>query len=131
MKYTAKYSQLVMPDNINVIGTLFGGQMISWMDLAAAKASYRFLTGTDADGAVTRAIEKVEFREPVYSGEWINFESTIVHTGESSFQIQVDAYAEGRERGNRLACTALITMVSVIKDEKGKYQKYIHGKICE
>ena len=68
MKYTAKYSQIVMPDNINIIGTLFGGQMVSWMDLAAAKVTYRFLEGTAANGAVTRAIEKVEFKEPVYKG---------------------------------------------------------------
>ncbi|MCH7763795.1 MAG: acyl-CoA thioesterase [Candidatus Marinimicrobia bacterium] len=131
MKYTAKYSQLVMPDNINVIGTLFGGQMISWMDIAAAKVSYRFLKGTEAIGAVTRAIEKVEFKEPVYSGEWVNFESTVIETGKTSFKIKVDAIAEGRERGERLACTAVIIMVSVVKDENGKYHKYEHGKLCE
>ena len=34
-----KYSQLVMPQDSNVIGTLFGGQMVSWMDIAAAKAA--------------------------------------------------------------------------------------------
>ena len=45
----AKYSQFVMPDHINVVGTLFGGQMIAWVDLAAAKASYRFLKGADID----------------------------------------------------------------------------------
>jgi len=131
MKYTAKYSQLVMPDHINVIGTLFGGQMISWMDLAAAKVTYRFLKGTGADGAVTRAIEKVEFKEPVYKGEWVNFDSTVVKTGKSSFQVEVNACAEGREHDKRLACTALITMVAVVKDEQGEYQKLEHGKTVD
>jgi len=42
MKYQAKYSQLVMPDDANNVGTLFGGQMISWMDLAAAKVPTDF-----------------------------------------------------------------------------------------
>ena len=46
MKYQAKYSQLVMPDDANNVGTLFGGQMSSWMDLAASKVAYRFLKGT-------------------------------------------------------------------------------------
>ena len=50
-----------MPDDVNNVGTLFGGQMISWMDLAAAKVAYRFLHGTGVDGALTRAIQKVEF----------------------------------------------------------------------
>ena len=31
-----RYSQLVMPQDANVVGTLFGGQMVSWMDIAAA-----------------------------------------------------------------------------------------------
>lgn len=131
MKYQANYSQLVMPDHINVIGTLFGGKMVSWMDLAAAKAAYRFLEGSGASGAVTRAIEQVEFTEPVYLGEWVNFVSTVVTAGKSSFGIKVEAYAEGRERGKRLACTATIAMVAVTKDEDGNYQKLNHGKSLE
>ena len=126
MNYTAQYSQLVMPDHINNAGTLFGGQMLSWMDLAAAKVSYQFLKNTDAEAAVTRAIEKVEFREPVYSGEWVNFTSVVIKTGKSSVTINVEAFAESKSRGKRLACTAIITMVSVIK--KGDtFVKFHHG----
>ena len=126
MNYTSQYSQLVMPDHINNAGTLFGGQMLSWMDLAAAKVSYQFLKNTDAVAAVTRAIEKVEFREPVYSGEWVNFTSVVIKTGKSSVTINVEAFAESKSRGKRLACTAIITMVSVIK--KGDtFVKFHHG----
>ena len=126
MNYTAQYSQLVMPDHINNAGTLFGGQMLSWMDLAAAKVAYQFLKNTDAVAAVTRAIEKVEFREPVYSGEWVNFTSVVIKTGKSSVTINVEAFAESKSRGKRLACTAIITMVSVIK--KGDtFVKLHHG----
>ena len=116
----AKYSQFVMPDHINVVGTLFGGQMIAWVDLAAAKVAYRFLKGADVDGAVTRTIDKVEFKEPVYLGNWVNFNATIIEAGTTSFKIQVDAYAEGRNSEPILACVATIVMVSVKKDEKGK-----------
>ena len=126
MNYTAQYSQLVMPDHINNAGTLFGGQMLSWMDLAAAKVAYQFLKNTDAVAAVTRAIEKVEFREPVYPGEWVNFTSVVIKTGKSSVTINVEAFAESKSRGKRLACTAIITMVSVIK--KGDiFVKFHHG----
>ena len=126
MNYTAQYSQLVMPDHINNAGTLFGGQMLSWMDMAAAKVAYQFLKNTDAVAAVTRAIEKVEFREPVYSGEWVNFTSVVIKTGKSSVTINVEAIAESKSRGKRLACTAIITMVSVIK--KGDaFVKFHHG----
>ena len=128
MKYSAKYSQLVMPDDVNNVGTLFGGQMISWMDLAAAKVAYRFLHGTGVDGALTRAIDKVEFREPVYPGEWVNFEGHISKAGNSSFEVFIDAYAEGSKIKRRLACTATITMVAVKKDSNDEYVKCPHGR---
>ncbi|MDP6860739.1 MAG: hotdog domain-containing protein, partial [Candidatus Marinimicrobia bacterium] len=57
-----RYSQLVMPQDTNVIGTLFGGQMVSWMDIAAGKTAHRFLKGTAGEVAVTRAIDAMEFK---------------------------------------------------------------------
>lgn len=129
--YTANYSQLVMPDHINNIGTLFGGQMVSWMDLAAAKVAYRFLRDTGASGAVTRAIEKIEFSEPVFAGEWVNFTGCVIRVGKTSFTIRVEAYAESHEKGSRLACKADITMVAVRKDREGQYHKFPHGVAVE
>ncbi len=117
-----------MPDDANNVGTLFGGQMISWMDLAAAKVAYRFLRGAGVDGALTRAIEKVEFREPVYPGEWVNFEGFVSKAGNSSFEVVIDAYAEGLKVKKRLACTAIITMVAVKKDSNDEYVKFPHGR---
>ena len=127
-QFSAKYSQFVMPDHINVVGTLFGGQMIAWVDLAAAKVSHRFLKGSDVDGSVTRAIEQVEFKEPVYLGDWVNFTAKIVAVGTTSYKIEVEAYAEGRNSEPRLACIATVVMVSVKKDNDGKYHKMPHGK---
>ncbi|MEA1881737.1 MAG: hotdog domain-containing protein [Candidatus Marinimicrobia bacterium] len=128
--FSAKYSQMVMPDHINVVGTLFGGQMIAWVDLAAAKAAFRFLRKSDVDGAVTRAIEQVEFKEPVYLGDWVNFSAIVISAGTTSFKIEVEAKAESRERNARLACVATVIMVSVKKDADGNYQKVPHGKSC-
>ena len=117
-----------MPDHINVVGTLFGGQMIAWVDLAAAKASHRLIKGTNVDGSVTRAIEQVEFKEPVYLGDWVNFIATVVDIGTTSYKIEVEAYAESRHSEPRLACVATVVMVTVKKDKDGKYQKIPHGK---
>ena len=125
---TVGYSQLVMPQDANVIGTLFGGQMISWMDIAASKAAHRLLKGTEADAAVTRAIDATEFKNPVHVGEWVNFEADIVSTGTSSMTISVKAYAEGRHDERRLACIAEFTMVAVRKKKDGNYEKVSHGK---
>ena len=134
MKYipeTVRYSQLVMPQDANVIGTLFGGQMISWMDIAVSKAAHRLLKDSYADAAVTRAIDTTEFKEPVHVGEWVNFEAIVTGLGRSSINIKVEAYAEGRHDKRRLACVSDFTMVAVKEEEDGAYTKCMHGKTIE
>ena len=123
-----KYSQLVMPQDANVLGTLFGGQMVSWMDISASKAVHRFLKDTDADAALTRAIDAIEFREPVYVGNWVNFEAQIISTGNSSIIIQIDAYKETKDVDKIIACTAKFTFVSVKRMQDGSFEKVAHNK---
>jgi acyl-CoA thioesterase YciA len=123
-----RYSQLVMPQDANVVGTLFGGQMVSWMDIAAAKSVHRFLKETKVDSALTRAIDAIEFKEPVYVGNWVNFESKIINTGNSSIVIQVEAFKESNKDNPLLACKARFTMVSVKKDKSGLFKKINHNK---
>jgi len=123
----SEYSELVQPTHINTAGTLFGGYMLAWLDLAAAKAASEFLEKTDAWGAVTRALDKVEFKEPVYLGDWVKCKSQIIKTGNTSLKIQVQAFAESKDHGKRLACTADITFVAVIKNETGELISFEHN----
>ena len=127
MNKISEYSELVQPTHINTAGTLFGGYMLAWLDLAAAKAASEFLESTDAWGAVTRALDRVEFKEPVFLGDWVKCKSEIVKVGNSSMVVQVSAFAESKDHGKRLACTADITFVAVIKDENGDLVKFDHN----
>ena len=117
-----------MPQDANVLGTLFGGQMVSWMDISASKAVHRFLKDTDADAALTRAIDAIEFREPVYVGNWVNFEAQIISTGHSSIVIQIAAYKETKDVDKIIACTAKFTFVSVKRMQDGSFEKVAHNK---
>jgi len=126
--FITRYSQLVMPQDANVLGTLFGGQMVSWMDISASKAVHRFLKETDADAALTRAIDAIEFKETVHVGDWVNFEASIISTGNSSIVIQIDAYKETKNIEKVLACTAKFTFVSVKKNKNGIYKKINHNQ---
>ena len=128
---TVRYSQLVMPQDANVIGTLFGGQMISWMDIAVSKAAHRILKNSPADAAVTRAIDATEFKEPVHVGEWVNFEAVVTGLGKTSIKVEVKAFAEGRHDQRRLACISEFTMVAVKEQADGSYTKCIHGQTLE
>ena len=123
-----RYSELVMPQDANVVGTLFGGQMVSWMDISAAKAVHRFLKDTKADTALTRAIDAIEFKEPVYVGNWVNFEAKILETGKSSIVIQINAFKESHHIEKVLACKATFTFVSVKKNSDETFIKVNHNK---
>ena len=123
-----RYSQLVMPQDANVVGTLFGGKMVSWMDVSASKAVHRFLKDTKAEIALTRAIDAIEFKEPVYVGNWVNFEAKILETGKSSIVIQINAFKESHHIEKVLACKATFTFVSVKKNSDETFMKVNHNK---
>ena len=127
-KVKARFSQLVMPNDLNNIGTLFGGKMVSWMDIAAAKAGQRFLRGSEEIGAVTKAIDEVVFSEPVFGGEWVNFEATVQSAGLSSLTVSVLAQAENSQGETREVCEAVFTMVAVRKGKDGSWGKVSHGR---
>lgn len=128
---TARFSQLVMPNDLNNIGTLFGGKMVSWMDIAAAKAGQRFLRGTDAVGSVTKAIDEVVFSEPVFGGEWVNFEATILSARKTSITVRVSARAENKDGEARDVCEAVFTMVAVKKSDRETWEKVSHGRTVD
>ena len=125
---TIRYSQLVMPQDANVLGTLFGGKMVSWMDISASKAVHRFLKKSEADAALTRAIDAIEFKNTVHVGDWVNFEASVISVGNSSIVIKIDAYKESKKIDKILACTARFTFVSVQKDQFGTYKKINHNQ---
>ncbi len=127
-KVIARFSQLVMPNDLNNIGTLFGGKMVSWMDIAAAKVGQRFLRGTTAVGSVTKAIDEVVFSEPVFCGEWVNFSAKVISAGKSSLTIHVSAIAENKDGKTRDVCEAIFTVVAVKKGKHENWEKVLHGR---
>ena len=62
--------------------------------------------------------------------QMLGLDSKVKGVGQTSFKIQVDAYAEGRHTAPRLACVATLVMVSVKKDSQGQYHKTPHGQSC-
>ena len=99
------------------------------MDNRHIQNYYKTLKDTEADTALTRAIDAIEFKEPVYVGNWVNFEANIIKVGKSSIIIQVDAFKEDNKEEPVLACKAIFTMVTVKKFKSGLFKKVNHNKI--
>ena len=104
--------------------------MISWMDIAVSKAAHRILKILRRC-CCYESYDATEFKEPVYVGEWVNFEALVTDLGKTSIKVSIKAYAEGRHDERRLACVSEFTMVAVKQNDDGSYSKCIHGQKLE
>jgi len=106
----------MLPRDTNARGTIFGGVILSHLDLAGGIAASRLA----ARNFVTRAMREVEFIAPVYVGDVVSFYTTVLRQGTTSITIKVSVEAErGRDPRQRVKVTeAEVIYVSV--DEAGK-----------
>ena len=79
----------LMPKDTNVHGTIFGGVLLSHIDLAGAVAARRH-----CDYMVTLKLTEVVFHEPVWVGDLISFYSDVVRIGNTSITVKVTVEAQ-------------------------------------
>ena len=106
----------MLPRDTNARGTIFGGVILSHIDLAGGIAAARRAART----FVTRAMREVEFIAPVYVGDVVSFYTTVLHEGNTSVTVKVSVEAE---RAKDAAVRVNVTEAEVIYvavDEAGK-----------
>lgn len=103
--------RVMMPRDTNALGTIFGGVILSEVDLAAAIEGNR----SHAGKIVTIAMDKIEFRKPVFVGDLVSFFTSTERVGTTSVTVRVSVWAERRfSKGEDVHVTeALVTMVAV------------------
>ena len=103
-------SVLIMPHMANLLGDLFGGNLMALVDQSAAIAAIRHAGGK----VVTASIHKVDFRERIPIGALVTCRSTVDFVGSSSMDITVEVYAENPSTGERKhANTAHVVFVAI------------------
>jgi acyl-CoA thioesterase YciA len=88
---------IMMPKDTNRYGTIFGGVILAYIDLAGAIAAQRELQlrgGNPKAAFVTVAINRVEFKKPVLVGDVVRFQTSIVRIGRTSITVHIDVHAE-------------------------------------
>ena len=106
---------VAMPADTNPAGDIFGGWIMSLMDLGAGVAA-----GTRAKGRVaTAAVSNLSFLQPVKVGDVVCVYTDITKTGRSSITVGVEAYVLRRNQGERVRVTAA-EFVLVTVDDDGK-----------
>lgn len=81
---------LLQPKDTNAYGTIFGGVILSYIDLASAVEARRIAPHR----YVTRAMHEVEFHEPVFVGDIVSFYTERIRIGRTSITVRVSVEAE-------------------------------------
>jgi acyl-CoA hydrolase len=108
-------SQIVLPSHTNVHGTIFGGILMQWIDIAAGIAAGRHAVGP----VVTASMDRLHFLTPVQLGEVVIIQAQVNHAATTSMEIGVRVLAERLDgTPRRQATRAYLTFVAV--DGAGK-----------
>jgi acyl-CoA thioesterase YciA len=87
---------IMMPKDTNALGTIFGGIILSHIDLAGAVEAHRHISGR----MVTVSMREVVFHAPVFVGDLVSFYTETVRLGRTSITVRVVVEAERRTRGS-------------------------------
>lgn len=113
----ATHSFTVFPQDLNYADTLFGGVLMSNMDVAGVKVVRRAIYETDCDGAVTASVDKIDFKKPAFLGDLITMKADIKALGRSSIQVKITVTRESQLGDIEEICAANFTFVTM-KDKK-------------
>ncbi len=108
-------SELMMPGDVNNLGQVFGGVVLSMVDRAAAVTAMRHAR----QPCVTVSIDQVDFKEPIYTGEFLTCSARVNYVGRTSMEIGVRVVAEHPITGRRRNTNdCFLTFVAI--DENGR-----------
>lgn len=106
-------TQLVLPSHTNSLDTVFGGTVMSWIDIAAAVAAQRH-SGHDV---VTASIDRLDFIAPIKKGWVVNLRASVNFTSRTSMEVGVRVDAENPRTGEHFhTASAYLTFVAIGSD---------------
>ena len=106
---------IAMPADANPDGDIFGGWLMSQMDLAGGNAAARRARGR----CVTVAAEKMSFHRPVLVGDEVSVYAAIRRVGRTSMVIEVQAWRRSRDTDETgLVTEALLTFVAIDENRR-------------
>ena len=108
-------TQLVLPSHTNSLDTVFGGTVMSWIDISAAIAAQRHSNKS----VVTASIDRLSFIAPIKKGWVVNLKASVNFASRTSMEIGVKVEAENPITSELFhTASAYLTFVAV--DSEGK-----------
>lgn len=106
--------QVLTQGNLNGYNRLFGGQLMSWMDVVAAVVARRH----SGRNVTTVRVDDLEFRAPAHANDTVYLTAHICHAGHTSMDVCVHAYVESLSGERELINRANFLMVALDENEK-------------
>jgi acyl-CoA hydrolase len=106
-------TEIVFPQDANAYGTLFGGKALAMMDVVGAIVAMRACRKQ----VVTASIDRIDFKEPIRVGEFVETIGRVSRVGRTSLTVQVELWAEHPTDGTRrLSTVGTFIFVAVDRD---------------
>lgn len=108
-------TELVLPGDTNAFGSIFGGRVMSWIDICAAIAAQRHCQKP----VVTASVDALQFVQPVFQGWVVNLKASVNYAGRTSMEVGVRVDAENPKTGEMFhTASAYLTFVALGVDKK-------------
>ncbi len=110
----AESTKLVLPNDTNTLGNLFGGRLLAWMDEIAFVSANRHSKRV----AVTASVNNVSFNEPIKLGDTVTLKAKVSRAFTSSMEVIIDVFIEDKTTDKVISSNqAIYTFVAV--DQNG------------
>ncbi len=108
-------NHIVLPSHANALGTIFGGVVMSWIDIVAAISAQRHAKQI----CVTASVDALHFLSPIHVGDTVTLRAQVVYTGRTSMIVEVEVTRQNPTQPTPQICvTSHLSMVSVNKSGK-------------
>jgi acyl-CoA hydrolase len=111
----SEMTELILPNDTNILGSLLGGRLMHFIDLTGAMAAYRH----SRTHVVTAAMDHIDFIRPVRLGDLVTLNSSVNRAFSTSMEVGVKVWAENT-RTAEVAHVASAYLVFVAIDGEGR-----------
>ncbi len=111
----SEVNRLVLPEDTNIFGALYGGRLVEWMDNIASITAFKHARKK----VVTGSIDNLFFLSPINLGYIVTIHTFITYVTRSTMEVEIDVQTENVETGDKKVTTrAYFTYVAT--DENGR-----------
>jgi acyl-CoA hydrolase len=107
-------TEMVLPNDTNPIGNLFGGRLMQWMDIIASIAAHRHCRRV----VTTASVNNIAFNKPIKFASIVTLEAKVSRAFNTSMEVFIDVWVEDPTNGEKVKCNeAIYTFVAI--DQNG------------